>query len=165
MELYHYVPKASSVFKTGILSVYKMPDELQKYGKRIGSNNPTEITAWLEKTFSGRIRAISVLTEPVRWEGNDPMLKKWIEQKELLAIDFDTLLKDGLVESIWCKNGSKSDGTDEKISPIEASQIDFTPLPWHMCSKKRGVFFGVIRHYFLVMKEGLIPPKYITKIK
>ena len=73
--------------KKGILSVYKIPTELLKYGKRLGTDDPAKISAWLEKTFSGRSRAISVLTEPVKWEGNDPMLKEWIDQKKLIAID------------------------------------------------------------------------------
>ncbi|MGN0919598.1 MAG: hypothetical protein ACI4OR_02420, partial [Alphaproteobacteria bacterium] len=142
----------------------KLPNELLKYEKRFGADEPDKISVCLEKTFLGRSRAISVLTEPVKWQGNDPMLKEWVDQKELLVIDFDGLIKDGLIESIWCKNGSKADGTDEKIFQIEPSQIDFLPLPWHLCSKEKGLFFAVVRHYFLVMKDGIIPPKYIRKI-
>ena len=122
MKLYTYVPKGSDVFKTGILSVSHIPEELLKYGKRLGTDDPIKISAWLEKTFSGRGRAISVLTEPVGWQGNDQMLKEWVDQKELIEIDFAGLLKDGLIESIWFKNGSKADGTDEKILQIESHQ-------------------------------------------
>ena len=161
MKLYTYVPKGSDVLKTGILSVSQIPNELLKYGKRVGSNDPEQITVWLEKTFPGRSRAISVLTEPVHTQENDPMLKEWVDQKDLIEIDVDGLLQAGLVESIWCKNGSKADGTDEKMIQIQPQKIDFSPLLWHLCSKEKGLFFGVIRHYLLVMKEGIIPPKYL----
>ena len=146
------------------MSVSQVPDELLKYGKRVGSNDPKKICLWLDKTFPGRTRAISVLTEPVVWNGNDPMLKEWVNQNDLLEVDFDGLLKDGFVESIWCKNGSKADGTDEKIYQVTPDKISFSPLPWHLCSKEKGLFFGVIRHYFLVMKGGVIPPKYLMRV-
>ena len=164
MKLYTYVPKESDVLKSGVLSVSKLPEELLKYGKRLGTNDSAKISEWLEKTFPGRRCAVSVLTEPVEWKGNDPMLKEWVEQKKLVAIDFDELLKKGLIASIWCKNGAKADGTDEKIFQITSNEIDFSPLPWHLCSKEKGLFFSVIRHYFLVMKGGVIPPKYIKEV-
>jgi hypothetical protein len=164
MKLYHYVPKDSDFVNEGILSVSQIPEETLKYSKRVGSDDPKVILDWLEKTFPGRIRSISVLTEPVCWQGNDPMLRKWVDQKRLIEIDFDELLKEGGVESVWLKNGSEANGKDEKIIRIQYDQIDFSPLPWHACSKEEGLFFGVIRHYFLVMKDGMIPPKYIKEI-
>ena len=164
MKLYHYIPKGSDISKKGILSVSQIPDELLKYGKRIGSNDPQKILDWLEKTFLGRTRSISVLTEPIYWQGNDSMLKEWQDKKDLIEIDFDALSKDDLIESIWCKSGSKADGTDEKIIQIQSNKIDFSPLPWHLCSAQKGLFFGVIRHYFLVMKEGSIPSRYLTRL-
>lgn len=163
MKLYHYVPKDSDVLTKGIYSVAKMPEELLKYGKRVGSNDPEQITAWLEKTFPGRSRAISALTEPVAWQTNDPMLKEWVDKKDLVEIDVDTLLADGKIESIWCKKASDADGKNEEISQINADEIDFETLPWHLRSKEKGLFFGVIRHYLLVMKDGYIPAKYIKK--
>ena len=165
MKLYHYVPKENNVLETGVLSVSKIPEEILKYGKRFGTNDQKEIIARLEKTFPGRCRAISVLTQPVQTDENDPMLREWVEQKTLISMDFDGLLKDGLIEAIWCKNGSKPDGINEKIFQISPGQIDTSPLPWHLCSEEKGLFFGVIRHYFLVMKDGVIPPKYIQEMK
>ena len=72
--------------KDGLLSISKGPKDLRAYAHRAGSENKDDIIAWLEKTFPGRSRAISVLTEPVKWQGNDPMLKEWVAQKELIAI-------------------------------------------------------------------------------
>ena len=165
MKLYHYVPKRNDVLKRGVLSVSQIHEELLKYGKRLGTDDPIEISAWLEKTFLGRSRAVSVLTEPVEWQGNDAMLKEWVNQKELIEIDFDGLLKDGLIESIWCKDGSKADGTDEKIFQVTSDKIDFSPLLWYLCTKEKELFFSVIRHYFLVMKDGVIPPQYVKLVK
>ena len=165
MKLYHYIPKGNEALTKGIYSVSRLPEELLKYGKRLGTDDPKKILAWMEGTFHGRSRAISVLTEPVHSQGNDPMLKEWVDKRDLLEIDFDALVKDGQIESIWCKEGSDANGTNENIRKISADEIDCSPLPWHLCSKEKGLFFGVIRHYFLVMKDGLIPAKYIKEVK
>ena len=165
MKLYHYVPKETKVMSVGILSVSKVPKELLKYGKRAGSEKPKEIISWLEGTFPGRSKAISVLTEPLKWKGNDPMLKEWVKTKKLISIDFSKLLKSGLIEAIWCKNGSNADGFNEQLYQIQPEQIDISSLPWEKCSQEKGLFFGVIRHYLLVMKNGFIPPEFLKEIK
>ena len=71
MKLYHYAPKENTALKDGLLSVSKIPARLKVYAKRAGTENPKEIIAWLEKTFLGRSRAVSCLTEPIKWQGND----------------------------------------------------------------------------------------------
>ena len=48
-----------------------------------------QIIAWLEQTSPGRNRAISVLTEPIQWRGNDPMLKAWVDLLKLTLIDYE----------------------------------------------------------------------------
>lgn len=163
MELYHYVPKGTDLSK-GIYSVSKLPSELLKYARRAGSDDPDEIMLWLEKTFPGRGRAVSILTEPIHWKQNDPMLKEWLDTKTLVAIDYDKLLSDSLIESVYCKSASAKAGFNEKISQIAFNEIDLSPLPWHLCSEEQGLFFGVIRHYFLVMKKGYIPQTYFKII-
>ena len=164
MFLYHYVPKGTDLSK-GIYSVSNLPQELLKYAKRAGSDYTDEIIAWLEKTFPGRSKAISVLTEPIRAERNDPMLKKWVDTKTLVAIEYEKLLADGLIVALYCKKESDRAGFNEKFDQISFDKIDFSPLPWHLCSEKQGLFFGAIRHYFLVMKEGVIPSKYIKIVQ
>ena len=164
MKLYHYVPKGSDVLKKGILSVSLMPEELLKYAKRAGSDKPQEIIAWLEKSCLGRSKSISVLTEPVKWQGNDAMLKDWVDGKELIEIDYTSLLQDGLIEILYCKDGSDKWGAVENIYAVSFEDIDFSPLPWYKCSKEKGLFFAVIRHYFIVMKNGIIPPQYIKLV-
>ena len=161
MKLYYYIPKGNNALTKGICSVSQLPKELLKYGKRLGTDDPKKILAWMEGTFRGRSRSISVLTEPVHFQGNDPMLKEWVDKMDLVEIDFDALVKEGQIESIWCKESSDANGTNENIRKISADKIDCSPLPWHLCSKGKGLFFGVIRHYFLVMKDGVISAKYL----
>jgi len=160
MNLYHYVPENNDVSKVGILSASARPEELMKYANRAGSQNPEDILAWLEGTFEGRSRAVSVLTEPVQTEGTDPMLAKWVADKQVVCIDKNRLWQSGLVDSVWCKEGSLSGGKNERIYQVNIDQIDDSPLSWHLCSKEKGLFFGVVRHYFLVMKNGVIPPEF-----
>ena len=160
MKLYHYVPYHHTVKENGLLAVVYLPDELAKYGVRAQTKNPEGIIGWLEKTFIGRSRAISVLTEPIQGRHNHPMLKDWADKKVLVEIDFDRLLADNLVQSVWCKVGSDPKGEKEQFYQIRPDEIEKTPLAWEKCSPENG-FFGVVRHYFLVMKEGVIPPAYL----
>ena len=153
IDLYHYVPKDAPPLTEGILSVSLLPQELVKYAPRAGSHNPPDIVAWLESTFPGRSRAVSVLTEPVQTDENDPMLGAWTKEKTLIRIDYTKLLADKMIEAVWCKNGSQKGGINEKFDKISFNDIDFSPLPWHLCSEEKGLFFGAVRHYFLVMKN------------
>ena len=162
MKLYHYAPSKNTILTDGLLSVSRLPSELKKYADRARSINLDRIKSWLNETFPGRDRAISVLTEPVRWKGCDPMLKRWLDKKILISIDLDKLMQDGLVESVWCKEKSDKNGQNEIFKKITANQIDSSPLSWKECSAEKGLFFGVIRHYFLVLKKGIIPPAYLT---
>ena len=77
--------------------------------------------------------------------------------------DLTNLIKDGLVESIWCKNGSDEKGCNEIFYQVKADEIDFSALDWHKVDVKKGLLYAVIRHYMIVLKNGIIPPKYITK--
>ena len=106
MKLYHYAPKENTVKEIGLLSISKGPRDLRAYAHRAGSENRDDIMAWLDKTFIGRSRAISCLTEPIKWQGNDAVLKAIVDRSVLFSFELEDLIKDGLVESIWCKNGS-----------------------------------------------------------
>ena len=165
MILYHYVPLKNTVLQEGLLSVSRLPNELKKYAKRAKSDQIDQIKMWLDKTFPGRDQSVSVLTEPIRWKGCDPMLKEWLATRQLIAIDFDKLNQDCLIETVWCKEQSDKNGVREVFRQINADQIDISPLAWEKCSSEKGLFFGAIRHYFLVMKNGVIPPKYLIKTK
>ena len=163
MKLYHYAPKKNTVLKDGLLSVSHGMGNLKAYTERAHSNKKKDILNWLESTFKGRSRAVSVLTEPIHWQNNDPVLKQIVDQSDLFSFDLNELIKDGLVESVWLKTKSKAHGKNEKFIKISFDEIDFSPLPWKKVKASKGLIFGVIPHYLIVLKEGKIPPEYLHK--
>lgn len=162
MKLYHYAPLKNTVLTDGLLSVSRISTDLKAYAHRAGSENRQKILNWLDSTFPGRSRAVSCLTEPIKWQGNDSVLKEIVDKSALFSFELNDLIRDNLIEAIYCKNGSESGGYNEKFSQIDPKEIDLSPLSWEKCNKSKGLLFGVIRHYLLVIKNGIIPPKYIT---
>ncbi|MBR1916216.1 MAG: hypothetical protein IJ830_07270 [Alphaproteobacteria bacterium] len=163
MKLYHYAPKENTLLKDGLLSISKVQNSysLKAYAHRAGSENRSDIIAWLEKTFPGRSRSISCLTEPIKWQNNDEVLKKIVDGTVLFSFELDDLIKDHLVESIWCKNGSDANGYNEQFYQITPEQIDLSPLAWEKVNSSKGFLYAVIRHYLIVLKDGYIPPRYL----
>lgn len=161
MKLYHYAPLINTVLSEGLLSVSKSNKDLKCYAHRAGSEKRKEIFAWLDKTFPGRSKSVSCLTEPIKWQGNDPMLKEIVDKSALFSFELDDLIKDGIVEAIYCKSGSEAGGYNETFQLVQPQDINVSPLTWEKCDKQKGLLFGVIRHYLLVLKNGLIPPEYI----
>ena len=162
MRLYHYAPKVNTVKEKGLLSISKGPRDLRAYAHRAASENRDEIMAWLDKTFAGRSRAISCLTEPIKWQGNDAVLKAIVDRSALFSFELDDLIKAGLVESIWCKNGSDAGGYNEKFFEVKPEEIDLSPLTWEKVDAAKDLLYTVVRHYLIVLKDGYIPPQYLT---
>ena len=81
----------------------------------------------------------------------------------MFSFDLDELVKDNLVEAIWCKNGSESGGYNEKFFQVKPEEIDLSPLEWERVDAAKDMLYAVVRHYLLVMKNGVIPPKYLTR--
>ena len=165
IKLYHYAPRDNTIMKDGILSVSRISRDLFYYAHRAKSDNRNDILQWLDASFSGRSRSVSCLTEPIRWQGNDPMLKDFVDSRVLFSFDAMQLLQDGIIESIWCKDGSEAGGINEKFYQVSAEEIDFSPLKWEKCDKSKGLFFAAVRHYMLVLKDGIIPSHYLIKEK
>lgn len=163
MRLYHYAPIENTVLSDGLLSISCIQKDLRAYAHRAGSNNREEILAWLDKTFYGRSRAISCLTEPIKWQNNDSVLKRIVDNSALFSFDLSELVKDNLVEAIWCKNSSAAGGYNEKFFQVSPEEIDFSPLKWERVDAAKDMLYAVIRHYLIVMKNGVIPPKYLTR--
>ena len=163
MKLYHYAPIENTVLSDGLLSISCIQKDLRAYAHRAGSDDKEEILAWLDKTFYGRSRAISCLTEPIKWQNNDSVLKRIVENSALFSFDLSELVKDNLVEAIWCKNGSAAGGYNEKFFQVSPEEIDFSPLKWERVDAAKDMLYAVIRHYLIVMKNGVIPPKYLTR--
>ena len=163
MRLYHYAPKENTVKEKGLLSISKGPRDLRSYAHRAGSENRDDIMAWLDKTFAGRSRAISCLTEPIKWQGNDAVLKAIVDRSTLFSFELEDLLQAGLVESIWCKNGSDAGGYNEKFFEVKTEEIDLSPLTWEKVDAAKDLLYAVVRHYLIVLKDGYIPPQYLRE--
>lgn len=163
MKLYHYAPKVNTVKEKGLLSISMGPRDLRAYAHRAGSENRDDIIAWLDKTFAGRSRAISCLTEPIKWQGNDAVLKAIVDRSALFSFELEDLLKAGLVESIWCKNGSDAGGCNEHFFKVKPEEINLSPLAWEKVDAANDLLYAVIRHYLIVLKNGVIPPQYLKK--
>ena len=163
MRLYHYAPKENTVLQEGIKSISKIDSNLHSYVNRVGSDKKEDIINWLEKTFVGRSRAISCLTEPIGWQGNDKVLKAIVDRSILYSFELEDLINASLVESIWCKDGSEASGINEHFYQVSKDEIDMSPLPWRKCDASKGLIFGVIKHYMIVLKEGIIPAEFIKE--
>ena len=163
MRLYHYAPEKNTIIKDGLLSISKCLRDLRAYAHRAGSENKDDIMAWLDKTFIGRSRAISCLTEPIKWQGNDAVLKAIVDRSALFSFELDDLIKAGLVESIWCKNGSDAGGYNEKFFEVKPEEIDLSPLTWEKVDAAKDLLYAVVRHYLIVLKDGYIPPQYLRE--
>ena len=173
MKLYHYAPKNNTVLTDGLYSYAKHPTDLKRYSSYAKSKRRNEVIAWMDKTFPGRSRTVSCLTEPVKWRGNDPILKKMVKSSVLFSFELDDLIKDGLVVSIWCrddlaKKGRKlhiHKGIDNYFYEVKPNEIDTSSLTWEKVDIKNQLLYGAVRHYMIVLKKGIIPAKYIKQEK
>lgn len=167
MRLYHYAPKKNTVLKQGLCSFSKYLGNLKSYAFFAKSNKKKDIIAWMDKVFPGRSRSISCFTEPVKWRGNNRVLKKIVKNTVLFSFELDDLIKAGLVESVWCrddvaKKGHKyvlDDGYEQYFYKVKPKEIDTSSLPWEKVKNNNRA--GLLRHYMIVMKKGVIPPKYL----
>ena len=175
MKLYHYVTKPNTVLNEGILSFTKNPDaDLKYYFKRSYENTHDGIVKWMENCFEGRSRAVRGFSEPIQWtEKSINMFKPFIENADLFSIDLEALDKDGLIEAVYISPAIKPNmdkdfpqNVDERLVKLNSiNDINTSPVDWTVCDEKLGLRFSVVPYYLIVIKGGIIPPKYITKEK
>lgn len=175
MKLYHYVTKPNTVLNEGILSFTKNPDaDLKYYFKRSNETTHDGIVKWMENCFEGRSRAIRGFSEPIQWtEKSINMFKPFIENADLFSIDLEALDKDGLIDAVYISPAIKPNmdkdfpqDVDERLVKLNSiNDINTSPVDWTVCDEKLGLRFSVIPYYLIVIKGGVIPPKYITKEK
>ena len=169
MRLYHYTPRENTVLKQGLYSYSRYPNKLKRgYSFPAKSNKKKDIIAWMEKIFPGRSKAISCLTEPIKWYGNDNVLKNIVKRSSLVSFELEDLIKAGLVESIWCRDDLAQKGrkyTYEKhiqyYHKVTPEKIDTSPLLWEKVDINKEIMWGAVRHYMIVLKKGVIPPEYL----
>ena len=173
MKLYHYISKPNTALKDGILSFAKnLNADLRYYFKRSGETTHDGIVKWMESCFEGRSRAIRGFSEPIQWtEKSVNMFKPFIENADLFSIDLEALNKDGLIEAVYVSPAIKINtdkdfpqGVDEILVKLNSiNDIDTSAVDWSVCDEKLGLRFSVVPYYLIVIKGGVIPPKYITK--
>jgi len=174
-KLYHYITKENTAHKDGILSLAKNPQaDLHYYYKRTGGKTThAEIVKWMENCFEGRSRAVRGFSEPIqRTEKSINMFKPFIENADLFSIDLDALQKDGFIEAIYVSPALRPNldnelpqDVDENLVKLNSiKDIDTTPVDWTACDEKLGLRFSVVPYYLIVIKGGIIPPQYITKV-
>ena len=173
MKLYHYIAKPNTALEEGILSFAKNPNaDLHYYYKRSDETSHNGIVKWMESCFEGRSRAIRGFSEPIQWtEKSVNMFKPFIENADLFSIDLDALNKDGLIEAVYISPAIKPNldkdfpqDVDERLFKLSSiNDIDTSPVDWSVCDEKLGLRFSVVPYYLIVIKDGIIPPKYIKK--
>ncbi|MDY6407616.1 MAG: hypothetical protein SPL08_02790 [Pseudomonadota bacterium] len=177
MKLYLYTYQYDKIKEEGYksLSLFDKRTNLYKqrlhiYDNNAGSDKIKDILAYLEKTFHGRLRSICVITEPAPIkEYKHPYLNNLVHHADVLSFDLDQLIKDGIVEAIYCKDNRATilkDPYFENIYPVKPDEIDRMPYDWDLSGTKKYIKFSpwsTIKHYFLVLKDGYVPAKYIKK--
>ncbi len=174
MKLYHYITKGNNALNQGILSFANNPQaDLHYYLKRTGGETTHKgIVKWMENCFTGRSRAIRGFSEPIQWtEKSINMFKPFIENADLFAIDLDALQKDGFIEAVYVSPALRPNldnellqDCDEKLVKLNSiADIDTSPVDWSVCDEKLGLRFSVVPYYLIVIKGGIIPPRYIHK--
>lgn len=168
MRLYCFTFYSEQIKKKGYLSLAanKDPKQAWVYARRAGSDKIEDIKAYLEKQFEGRSRSICVLTEmPKKEEYEHPYLNHIVHHADIVSFELDDLIKDGLVEAVWCKDNhetAKINPDVENIYRLDCfDEIDCSPLPWHDAKEAYGSPYNMLRHYFLVLTKGYIPREYI----
>lgn len=99
------------------------------------------------------------------------MFKPFIESADLFSIDLGSLQKDGLIEAVYVSPALRPNldkdlpqDCDELLVKLNSiNEIDISPIDWSVCDEKLGLRFSVVPYYLVVIKSGIIPPKYIAK--
>ena len=172
MKLYHYISKPNTALNEGILSFANNPNaDLRYYFKRSGETTHDGIVKWMENCFEGRSRGIRGFSEPVKWTNDSLSLKDFIDNADMYSIDLEALDKDGLLEAIYispsvadCPTLKEQWDSDELLIKLyDYKDISVRPIDWSVCNDELGRRFAYVPYYIIVIKGGVIPPKYITK--
>ena len=173
MKLYHYITKGNNALEKGLLSFAKNPNaNLHYYYERSGGKSThKEICEWMENCFRGRSRAVRAFSEPIQWtEHSIHCLKDFIDNADRFEIDISAMNKDGLIEAVYVSPAvsdipgiEEKKGMDEVLQKLEGiDDIDYTPIDWNVCDDVLGRRFAWVRYYLIVVKGGIIEPKYLT---
>lgn len=181
MKLYHYVSKGNNVMDVGLLSISANPKaDINYYIKRSGAKTHKGVCSWMERCFKGRSRAIRFFTTPLKWTKKSLRIKELVDACDLFEVNVGALVKDGFVEAVYVKPSvfderyfSEEDrkecfrnGADESLIQLKSvKEIDYTyQQTWNLCDDSKGLRMAPLQYYVLVIKGGVVPPKYLTKV-
>ena len=173
MKLYHYVARPNNVLEKGLLSFAANPNaDLNYYFNRTGGKTThKEVVDWMESCFKGRSRGIRGFSEPLQWTVKSvKMIKSFVEEADKFSIDISALDRDGMLEGVYLSPAIKFTNpadiphdVDEVLVKLNSiDEIDFSPIDWSVCNDELGLRFSVIPYYLLIIKGGIIPPRYLT---
>ncbi|MBQ3696026.1 MAG: hypothetical protein II938_03555 [Alphaproteobacteria bacterium] len=107
-------------------------------------------------------------------------IKELIDSCDLFELNLDLLVKDGLVEAVYLKPSvfdghyfsMKSRekylrcGADESLIKLKSvKDIDYKyHQTWDLCDDSKGLRMAPLQFYVLIVKDGIIPPKYLRKV-
>ncbi len=171
MKLYAHTGYLDDILKNGYLSASRQenPGIFWVYRGYAKSEEKEDIIKYLESTFEGRLRSISCLTEAIDTTQTYKhcYLENSLKNASVVSFDLEELIKDRIVEAIYCKDCKENYKQGLEVENIykidDVSNIDTTTLNWQECDEKYGSPFNMLKHYMLVLKDGIIPAKYITK--
>ena len=173
MLLYHYAAKGNTVERDGLLSFARNPNaDLSYYFKRSGKTTHADIVSWFESKFDGRSRGIRAFPSRIQPTEKSKSLQNFIENADLFAIDIDALDATGRLESLYVSPSvmdtpdiSESADADEMLYKLSDTRlIDASPVDWSVCDDSLGRRFAYVRYYLLIVKDGIIPPRFIKKL-
>lgn len=178
MKMYLYTFAYDQIEKEGYKSLSMFDKNTQSVKSALWthrhsakSEDDEKILAYLENTFKGRLRSICAITEPApAAEYKHPYLNHLVHHADVISFDLSQLIKDGIVEEIYCKDLRETvllDSAFENIYKIKSiEEIDTSPLDWNLCGSDAYLKYSpwaTIKHYFLVLKDGFIPVKYLSR--
>ena len=161
--LYHYGPKDIDLQEDGVkspkeLAETEFKDEvIDKYKGRAKSNSIDTVLEYLEeRRGEGGSRAISALIAPIP----DDKLEDYTEAHNLYKIDYYKALEDGVIEKVMIVE--ETPGSIRVIEPedIEDEIEKLDDIDW---TKEKKLLFSEKPHFFLILKNGVLPGKYIIK--
>lgn len=177
MKVYLYTYAYENIKKEGYKSLAmfdKNDEDIQKrllvHRSSAKTENPNDIIDYLEETFEGRLRSVCVITDIApQEEYKHPYLNNLVHQADIISFDLNKLITDEIVEAVYCKDLRETilnNPSFENIYKInDINDIDFSPNDWHLCENDEYIKYSpwsTIKHYFLVLTKGYIPPEYIS---
>lgn len=149
-RLHIYITIPNTLKKDGVLSPALVSEkELQHYEGRAGSKKKEAILEYLDSTFPGRSRSISVLTEPIPDTAAPKFLEFRNETQHVILPPIEQLKKLKLIDEVRLS---------KRPYPV-VTQLDYKKIDWS--KNPTNLLFKDINHYQLVLTTGKIPSNVI----